>query len=351
LSAPPGETPQEIAPVKAYVASALNDLNSLTIKDAPAPGPLQRGQIRVGMRAASLNYRDLLLLFGAYPSIPDLIPCSDGTGEVIEVGPEVWRVKPGDRVALTFNPDWIAGPWQPSPAGPGRGGAVQGVMCEQLVVDQHEAVLLPSHLSFEEGATLPCAGVTAWNALCGAAPLLPGMTVLLQGGGGVSVFALQFAKLFGARVIIISSSPERCARLKALGADETIDYRALPEWSAAVRELTGGVGVDLTVELGGAKTMEQSLASTRSGGRLAVVGLLSGRPETGSLLASMPHVDITRVMCGSRLDFETMNRAIAFHKLRPVIDSRYRFEQLPDALRHLQSGRHLGKIVIGFDER
>jgi NADPH:quinone reductase-like Zn-dependent oxidoreductase len=321
--------------VRAFISRTLDGVDSLAIEAVSAPGPLGPGQIRVAMRAASINYRDLLVLSGALRSITvsDLVLCSDGAGEIVEVGPQVWRVKVGDRVALTFNPDWIGGPWQQSRGGAGRGGAVQGVMQDELVVDQQEAVILPAHLSFEEGATLPCAAVTAWHSLCAAAPLLPGMTVLLQGGGGVSLFALQFAKLFGARVIMISSSPERCARLKDLGADETIDYRAKPEWNVAVRKLTGGMGADLTIEVGGAETMDRALASTRMGGRLAPVGLL---------------VDITPIRVGSRQDFEAMNRAMAFHQVHPIIDSRYGFEQLPDALRHLQSGRQFGKIVIGF---
>jgi len=177
---------------------------------------------------------------------------------------------------------------------------------------------------------------------------LPGMNVLLQGGGGVSLFALQLAKLFGARVIIISSSPERCARLKSLGADETIDYRADPEWSVAVRKLTNGMGADVTIDVGGAETIDRALAATRMGGRLAPVGLLTGRPNTGGLVAGYLGVDITPIRVGSRQDFESMNRAIDFHGLRPVIDSRYAFEQLPDALRHLQTGRQMGKIVITF---
>jgi len=249
---------------------------------------------------------------------------------------------------LTFDPNWIGGPWQPSPTAAGRGGAIQGVMREELIVDQNEAVILPSHLSFDDGASLPCAAVTAWHALCSAAPLLPGMTVLLQGGGGVSVFALQFAKLFGARVIIISSSPERCAILKTLGADEAIDYRAQPDWNLAVRNLTGGAGADLTIDIGGAETMQRSLAATRIGGRLAPVGLLTGRPNAASFVGASS-VDVTTIRVGSRQDFEAMNRAIDFHKIRPVIDSRYAFAQLPDALRHLKTGRHLGKIVVGFD--
>ena len=335
--------------MKAFVAPTLNGVDSLVMRDIPAPGALSPGQIRVALRAASVNYRDLLVLSGQLRSVtlPELIPCSDGAGEVVEVAAGVARVKVGDRVALTFNPDWIGGPYQQSPGAAGRGGAIQGVMCEELAVSQHEAVILPRHLSFEEGATLPCAAVTAWHALCVAAPLLPGMTVLLQGGGGVSLFALQLAKLFGARVIIISSSPERCARLKSLGADETIDYRAQPEWSSVVRKLTNGAGVDLTIDVGGADTMDQALASTRMGGRLAPVGLLTGRPKT-SALTGYVGADITPIRVGSRQDFEAMNCAIGFHEVRPVIDSRYPFEQLPDALRHLQTGRHLGKIAIVF---
>jgi NADPH:quinone reductase-like Zn-dependent oxidoreductase len=333
--------------MKAFVAPTLSGLDSLVLQDIPAPGRLAPGQIRVAMRAASVNYRDLLVLSGHLRSVtlPELIPCSDGAGEVVEVASEVWRVKVGDRVALTFNPDWIGGPWQPSQGAAGRGGAIPGVMREELVVSQHEAVILPRHLSFEEGATLPCAAVTAWHALCAAAPLLPGMSVLLQGGGGVSLFALQLAKLFGARVIIISSSPERCARLKTLGADEAIDYRAEPEWNAVVKKLTNGMGVDLTIDVGGADTMERALASTRMGGRLAPVGLLTGRANA---MPGYLGVDITPIRVGSRQDFEAMNRAIGFHEIRPVIDSRYAFDQLPDALRHLQTGRHFGKIVITF---
>jgi NADPH:quinone reductase-like Zn-dependent oxidoreductase len=301
------------------------------------------------MRAASINYRDLLVLSGALRSVTvsELIPCSDGAGEVVEVAPEVWRVKVGDRVALTFNSDWIGGPYQPSPGAAGRGGAIQGVMRDELVVNQHEAVVLPRHLSFEEGATLPCAAVTAWHALCAAAPLLPGMSVLLQGGGGVSIFALQLAKLFGARVIATSSSPERCASLKRFGADETIDYRADPEWNVTVRKLTHGAGVDLTIDVGGAETIDRALAATRMGGRLAPVGLLTGRPSAGSL-AGYVGVDITPIRVGSRQDFEAMNRALEFHEVHPVIDSCYEFARLPDALRHLQSGRHMGKVVVVF---
>jgi len=336
--------------MKTFVSRAPTGVDSLVIEDAPAPGPLGPGQIRIAMRAASVNYRDFLALSGAIGARGPgggLIPCSDGAGEVVETATDVWRIKVGDRVALVFNPDWIGGPWQATTGVLCRGSGLPGVMQEEMVVHHSEAVILPAHLDFEEGAALPCAGVTAWHALCGAAPLMPGMSVLLQGGGGVSVFALQFARLFGARVIMTSSSPERCARLGSLGADETIDYVAEPQWDKTVRELTGGDGVDLTVEVGGAGTIDRSVAATRRGGRVALVGLLTGMPGAASAVFSAG-VSITPLMVGSRDDFQAMNRAIEFHKLRPVIDSRFTFEQLPDALRHLKSGRHMGKIVISF---
>ena len=336
--------------MKTFVSRAPTGVDSLVIEDAPAPGPLGPGQIRIAMRAASVNYRDFLALSGAIGARGPgggLIPCSDGAGEVVETAPDVWRIKVGDRVALVFNPDWIGGPWQATTGVLCRGSGLPGVMQEEMVVHHSEAVILPAHLDFEEGAALPCAGVTAWHALCGAAPLMPGMSVLLQGGGGVSVFALQFARLFGARVIMTSSSPERCARLGSLGADETIDYVAEPQWDKTVRELTGGDGVDLTVEVGGAGTIDRSVAATRRGGRVALVGLLTGMPGAASAVFSAG-VSITPLMVGSRDDFQAMNRAIEFHKLRPVIDSRFTFEQLPDALLHLKSGRHMGKIVISF---
>jgi NADPH:quinone reductase-like Zn-dependent oxidoreductase len=336
--------------MKIYHAHGLAGIDSLSLEDEPPPGALGPGQIRIAMKAASLNYRDLMMISGAFADLTpqDLVPCSDGAGEVTETAADVWRVRPGDRVALTFNPHWIGGAFEPSPGAVGRGGSIQGVMREEIVVYQDEAVVLPAHLDFEEGASLPCAGVTAWNALCGAKPLMPGMTVLTQGTGGVSLFALQFAKMFGARVIATTSSPERCARLKNLGADEVIDYRADPEWNVAVRALTGGKGVDLTIEIGGAESIDRSLASTRMDGRIALVGLLTGMPNAPSDLFQA-RLEVTPIKVGSREDFVAMNRAIAFHESRPVIDRRFAFEELPEALRHLESRKHVGKIVIGFD--
>jgi NADPH:quinone reductase-like Zn-dependent oxidoreductase len=337
--------------MKAFVWRMGGGVDSLAIEELPKPGPLAPGQIRIAMRAASINYRDTAIVSGAFgpPGPQGLIPCSDGAGEIVEIAPDAYRFKVGDRVALTVNPDWIGGPFRLSAGAMGRGSkAIPGTMREEIVVHESEAVVVPQHLSFEEGAAYPCAGVTAWHALCATDPLMPGMSVLLQGGGGVSVLALQFAKMFGARVIMTSSSAERCARLKGFGADEVIDYKAQPEWDKAVRALTNGAGVDLTIDIGGAQTVERSLASTRNGGRLALVGILTGWANAVSSLFSSG-VDVTPVKVGSRDSFEALNRAVAFHKSRPMIAARYSFEQLPEALRYLRSGQHMGKIVIGFN--
>lgn len=332
--------------MKIFRTHTFEGIDSLQLEEVERPGPLVSGQVRIAMRAASLNYRDLMTLTGQLrPPAGGLIPCSDGTGEVVEVAADVPHVQLGDRVAITFNAGWLGGPWRDNTSLMTRACPLQGVMQEEMVVHHSEVVTLPAHLSFEEGATLPCAGVTAWHALCGAAPLLPGMSVLLQGAGGVATLALQFAKLFGARVIMISSRDERCQRLRQMGADEVINYRQVPQWNEKVRELTGGKGVDLAIDIGGADTIDRSIASTRVGGRVAPVGLISGWPNAISSLFSSS-VDITPVRVGSRDDFEMMNRAIEFHKLKPVIDRCYPFAELPDALRHLQSGRQFGKIVI-----
>jgi NADPH:quinone reductase-like Zn-dependent oxidoreductase len=333
--------------MRAYVANGIGT-NALSIEEVPEPGPLAKGQIRIAMRAASVNYRDTIMLSGAFAAPKGFVPCSDGAGEVVEAALEVTRFKVGDRVSLIFNPDWIGGEFASSAGASGRGSnAVPGTMQEMIVVHHSEAVMVPTHLSFEEAASYPCAGVTAWYALTASRPLQPGMTVLLQGAGGVSTFALQFAKLFGARVIMLSSSAERCAHLRAMGADETINYKAEPEWDAAVRAMTGGQGVDLTVEVGGAETIERSLRATRNGGKLALVGLLTGRSNAVQSLASSG-VEPFSTKVGSRRDYEAMNRAVAFHHSRPVIAARYGFAELHRALEHLKSGLQFGKIVLGF---
>lgn len=335
--------------MKTYVLGG-EGLDGLAVTDIGRPPSPGRGQVLVRMRAASLNFRDLLVMNGAYgPRKPELIPLSDGAGEVEAVGDGVTCVRPGDRVALTFHLDWIAGAFVPAlnPIGRG-GGAADGVLAEYACVSQEEVVRLPEHLSFEQGATLPCAAVTAWTALCAYAPLTPGDTVLVQGSGGVSVFALQLAKLAGARVIATSSSTEKLARLRALGADEVIDYRRTPEWHTQVLDLTGGVGVDVVVEVGGAGTFAKSVAATRPGGRISVVGLLEGMPQIGpEFFLRMQSIHPIRV--GSRAHFEDMNRAIGRHRVEPVIDRVFGFGEAVEAFRHLEGRRHFGKVVIRID--
>lgn len=336
--------------MKTYLTRTGAGIDSLELADIPMPGPLAAGQIRIAMRAASLNYRDTMIVSGqlGLPGPEGQIVLSDGSGEVIEVAPDVTRIKVGDHVALTVYPLWIGGGWQSYVSAKSRGHNMPGVMAEELVVHESEAVFMPAHLSFEESAALPCAGVTAWHALCGPAPLYPGSTVLLQGAGGVSVLALQFAKLFGARVIMTSSSTERGERLKALGADEVINYSENADWHLRVRELTDGAGVDLSVDVGGAATVDRCIAATRRGGRVALVGLLTGWPESVSSMFSSA-VDITPIKVGSREDFERMTKAIDYHKLHPVIDRSYDFDSLPEAMRYLESGKQFGKIVITFN--
>lgn len=328
--------------VKSY--GGIDGLELRTFAEPHAPGP---GQVLVRLRAASLNYRELLLLKGVYAQWckPEFILGSDGAGEVVEVGAGVWRVQPADRVALTFHPHWFGGAYTHSPAFLGRGGSVDGVLTSYASVSEHELVHLPPHLSFEEGATLPCAAVTAWSALCANASLLPGQSVLVQGSGGVSVFALQFAKLFGARVIAMSSSEAKLAALRKLGADELINYSKTPRWSEEVLRLTNGAGVDVVIEVGGAATFVQSVASTTQGGRISMVGLLSGIPEVGPDVF-MRGLTLHTIRVGSREHFEQMNRAISVHRIRPVIDKVFEFSAVPEALRRLESGQHIGKIVI-----
>jgi NADPH:quinone reductase-like Zn-dependent oxidoreductase len=313
----------------------------------PEPGKPGAGRVKVRMRAASLNFRDLMVSRGQYgPTQTGLVPLSDGAGEVVEVGEGVTRVKVGDRVAPTFHPSWIAGPLRAEYDISGLGGIhLDGVLREYVALGEHELVKLPEHLSFEQGATLPCAAVTAWVSLTEQVPLQPGQTVLVQGSGGVSVFALQFAKLFGARVIALSSSPRKLEQLRALGADELIDYTQTPQWKDRVLELTGGVGCDVVVEVGGATTFPQAVGATRVGGHVSVVGLLTGMPEVGSEFFLRAQT-VQGIRVGSRLHFEQMNQAIAQHRLEPVVDKVFGFDEAPAALAHLAGQGHFGKVVV-----
>lgn len=334
--------------MKCYVIPSPSGIDSLTLVERPDPTPGPR-QILVRVRASSLNYRDLLTIEAksarAAPK-PDLIPLSDGAGEVVAVGPGVTRFKTGDRVAGCFMQRWFGEPIRESAMGSAMGGAIDGMLTELAVLEEEGAVLLPAHLSFEEGAALPCAAVTAWNALVVIGELKAGETVLVQGSGGVSIFALQFAKLFGARVIATSSSAAKAQRLKQMGAEAVIDYKATPDWDVEALKLTGNRGVDITVEVGGAGTLPRSFLATRVGGRIAVIGLLTGAATVDPMPILRRNLRVHGLYVGSTEMFEAMNRAIEAGGLKPVIDKVFPFAEAKDAYRHLKSQQHFGKIVI-----
>ena len=318
----------------------------LVDRPEPEPGP---GQIVVRMRAASLNYRDLLTVQGQGGTYKlPLIPFSDGAGEVAAVGQGVSRVAVGDRVCPMFFQSWFDG----GPSASGRrlalGGTRPGVLQELLVLDAEGVTRIPDHLSFAEAATLPCAALTAWRALFDEAHLRPGQTVLVQGTGGVSIFALQFAKLAGATVIVTSSSDEKLERAKALGADHTINYREVPEWGKAAADWAGGC-VDHIVEVGGKDTFRQSIEAARVGGTILVIGVLSGFAQQISIPSLFSkNLRVIGLSVGSRKMFENMAAAIGHNRLKPVIDQTLDFTEVPDALRLMQQAGHFGKIAIAF---
>jgi len=314
-------------------------------EDRPEPGPKD---VLIRIHASSINFRDLMILGNGHGMslAPGLVPLSDGAGEVVAVGDRVTRFRVGDRVAPIFNQHWIAGP-RPLEASPlGLGGDGDGTLRDYMVVDQHGLVSIPEHLSFEEAACLPCAALTAWSAVTEKGALFPGDVVLTQGSGGVSIFALQFAKLFGARVISTSSSAEKCARLRELGADDTINYAEFPEWDEEVRRLTRGRGVDRVVEVGGAGTLSRSFRSANANAQIAIVGLLAGGHGGDGFDYKSWLSETFRTAVGSRDSFERMNRAIEWHGLRPVIDRVFAFDDAPAAFSHLAAQRHFGKVVI-----
>ena len=316
-------------------------------RDVRKPG---HEQVLVRIRAASVNYRDLLVISGKYsPNLPlPLIPFSDAAGEVIEIGEGVSRWKPGDRVAGIFFQEWLGGKINETAGRSALGGAIDGVLAEFVVFRQDGLVMVPDHLSYEEAATLPCAAVTAWNALTSGG-LTCGQSVLTLGTGGVSTFALQFAKAAGARIIATSSSDEKLERAMKMGASDGINYKTVPDWEKRVPELTGGIGVDLVVEVGGAGTLGKSLRAVRVGGQISLIGVLSGQSgEVNPLPATMKGVRIQGIFVGSREMFEAMNRAVALHQIRPVIDRVFPFEEAKEALNYMQSGAHFGKVVMAI---
>lgn len=313
----------------------------------PVPGPYQA---LVRIAAASLNYRDLLMVQGLYnPRLRlPVVPYSDGAGEVVAVGAGTSRVRVGDRVAAAFMPQWVSGRLTEAAARSALGGEVDGVLSEYVALDESGLVAIPPHLSFEEAATLPCAAVTAWHALTHASGVEPGEVVLLQGTGGVALFALQFARLMGARVIITSKNDEKLERARALGADETINYHRTPNWDERVRELTGGIGANHVIELGGAGTLGKSLRAVRRGGRISLIGVLAGAGTVDPVPILMKNVQLQGIFVGSREMFEDMNRAIALHRIKPTLDRTFPFDEAPAAYRYLEAQGHFGKVAVSF---
>jgi NADPH:quinone reductase-like Zn-dependent oxidoreductase len=321
------------------------DSLQLAERPDPVPGP---AQVLLKMKAFSINYRDLLVVNGLGRWKPPLgrVPVSDGVGIVVAAGTGVSRVKIGDRVSPIFYPKWLEGRVAAEKMVHALGGAAaDGVLAEYTVFDQESVIRVPAHLTDEEAATLPCAGVTAWNALSSFGNIRPGDSVVVLGTGGVSIFALQFAQLRGARVIITSSSDQKITRAKALGAHTGIDYKANPDWPNAIAELTDGAGADYVVDTVG--ELKKAIAAVRLGGIVAFVGLLNGMTAEVDLVPFMGKSSrVEAVDVGSREMFEAMNKAIAFHAMRPVVDRVFGFSELREALSYLKAARHFGKICL-----
>jgi len=328
-------------------------IDSLEFAERPTSVP-QAGEVQVEIRAVSLNYRDLLIIRGEDDPRLNLprIPCSDAAGVVSAIGPGVTRFQPGDRVAPIFMQNWIDGPYTAEKSRGALGGDIDGVLAESILVKESGLVHIPEHLSFEEASTLPCAAVTAWNALA-AGDLHPGATVLIQGTGGVSIFALQLARLSGVRVLGISSSDEKLQMAHTLGLDAGCNYHSRPDWDRWALEQTGGEGVDLVIEVGGMGTLPRSLNALRPGGVIAQVGLLShaqGDTDTKFPLTQLLHkrARIQGIYVGSRADFIALNQALSLAQIRPVGEN-FHWSQARRALERLEEGSHFGKLVLSVN--
>ena len=333
--------------MKAWEVREATGLDCLVLnasRPAPKPG---HGQIVVRVHAAALNYRDQGVIKGVYgyTKFP-VIPLSDGAGEVVEVGSGVTQFNPGDRVAGTFFQNWTGGRMPADAAHNSLGGMIDGVLAEYALLNEVGAIKIPAHLSFEEAATLPCAALTAWNAVVETGRIKACETIALLGTGGVSVFALAFAKMHGAFVFMTSSSDDKLARTSALGADVAINYAATPDWDAEIKKHSPG-GVDHIVEVGGANTLEKSMNATRPGGSIYVIGALAGAGSINPRMINRKGIRLQGIHVGSRDMFADMNKAIALHKLKPAIDRAFDFADAKAAYAHQQSGGHFGKIVIG----
>ena len=336
--------------MKAFEIKTYGDPGGLSLVDRPNLSPAA-GQVLVRIRAVSLNYRDLVVVRGEYDRKPQIgrIPCSDGAGEVVAVGAGVSQFKPGDRVAGCFFQAWMGGRFKAEYHRSALGGAIDGVLAEEVVFDQEGLIHLPELYSFEEGATLPCAALTAWQSLFVRGRLTAGESVLLLGTGGVSIFALQFARWMGMRVLGVSSSDEKLERARALGLHAGLNYRQTPEWDRWVLDQTGGEGVDLVVEVGGAGTLPLSLRAVRMGGTIAQIGVLSSPGEQLPFPVILhKQVRIRGMYVGSRRDFEEMNACVAFANLRPVVASSS-WMNVQEVFRKMEAGSHFGKLAVTVD--
>jgi len=322
-------------------------LQTLTLVDMAEPAPPGPGEITVCLKASSLNYHDYVVVIGGIPTPEGRIPMSDGAGVVEAVGEGVTEFKTGDAVVSTFFPDWLDG--DPADRGFTRvpGDGIDGYARERVTAPATSFTRQPTGYSHAEAATLTCAGVTAWRALVPNGHLKAGDTVLVQGTGGVSIFALQFAKAMGATVIATSSSDEKLERLRAMGADHLINYKAEPDWGAEARKITDGRGVDHVVEIGGSGTMPQSIVAAKFGGHISLIGVLAGvAGPVATVMIMAKQLRVIGLTVGSRRHQLDMIRAIEANAIKPVIDRGFPLEELGDAFRHQESGRHFGKIVV-----
>ena len=332
--------------MRAYEILGEGGIDALTLNERsdPKPGP---GEVLVRLRASSINFRDLMMVEDPGPrGIPyPRIPNSDGAGEVLEVGDGVSRFKAGDKVCGTFFQGWIDGPITMADMGNALGGSAEGMLAEMRVLREDGLVAMPAGLNFEEASTLPCAALTAWNSLVEAGGVKAGDTVLLLGTGGVSIVALQLCKMLGARAVITSSSEAKLERARGLGAWATVNYKSTPDWDQAVLDLTGGRGVDHTVEVGGAGTLEKSIAATKVGGSIGLIGVLTGG-QINPTLVMRKSLRLQGIYVGSRRMFEDMNRAIEHHAMRPVIDQSYDLDDAGAAYHAMRAAGHFGKLVV-----
>lgn len=334
--------------MKTYEIADPKGIDSLKLVERATPKP-RTNEVLMRVRATSLNYRDLVTVKGGAVTrgirLP-LVPLSDGAGEVVEVGADVTRFKPGERVVASFFQSWLAGLPHSSFFRSALGGAMDGMLTEYVALSEEGLVPIPDYMSFEEAATLPCAAVTSWNALVSMDRITAGETVLVLGTGGVSIFALQFARMHGARVIATSSSDAKLARLRELGASGVINYKTTPEWDVKVLEMTGGEGVDHVIEVGGAGSLARSIRAVKLGGRISLIGLLAGGGQIDPMPMLLKSITLQGIFVGSREMFEEMNRAMAINGVHPVIDRVFPFDQARDAYGYLESGSHFGKVCI-----